>query len=113
MEAETDKGASGDYISRFREFKYQEALFELFSRQYELARVDEAREGALFQVVDVATAPERKSRPSRTLIGLGTTAGALVMLSLWVLAADALRLLRSQPERAERLSQIKRALRGH
>jgi uncharacterized protein involved in exopolysaccharide biosynthesis len=54
-----------DYISKYREFKYQEALFDLYARQFELARVDESREGALIQVVDTATAPERKSKPSR------------------------------------------------
>ena len=53
------------YVERFREFKYQETLFELFARQLELARSDEAREGPLIQVVDIATPPEVKSRPKR------------------------------------------------
>ena len=44
-----------DYLTKYREFKYQETLFELFARQYEIARVDESREGALIQVVDPAT----------------------------------------------------------
>lgn len=56
-----------DYIGRYRDFKYQETLFELYARQFELARVDESREGALIQVVDIATPPERKSRPKRAL----------------------------------------------
>jgi uncharacterized protein involved in exopolysaccharide biosynthesis len=72
---------SANYVSRYREFKYQETLFELFSRQYENARVDESREGGLIQVVDEATPPERKSSPSGsifTLVGfaLGLAAGA-------------------------------------
>lgn len=57
--------ASSDYISRYRDYKYHETLFELYARQFELARVDESREGALIQVVDVAGPPERKSRPKR------------------------------------------------
>ena len=52
-----------DYVSKYREFKYQETLFELFARQYELARVDESREGALIQVVDSRTR-RRKGRAS-------------------------------------------------
>lgn len=56
---------NGEYISRYREFKYQETLFDLYAKQYEAARVDEAREGALIQVVDVAEPPERKSAPTR------------------------------------------------
>lgn len=71
------KAGSTDYVERYREFKYQETLFELFARQLELARADEAREGPLIQVVDAATPPEVKSWPKRlnaaltwTLLGL-------------------------------------------
>ena len=42
----TDAAGGADYIGRYREFKYQETLFELYARQFELARVDESREGA-------------------------------------------------------------------
>ena len=59
------------YISRYREYKYQETLFELYAKQFELARADEGREGALIQVVDVAQAPEKKSKPQRALLALG------------------------------------------
>ena len=69
---------AGDYVNRYREYKYQETLFDLFARQYENARVDESREGALIQVVDPATPPERKSAPSRTMYAL--MAGMLGML---------------------------------
>ena len=75
-----------DYISKYREFKYQETLFELFARQYELARVDESREGALIQVVDPATPPEKKSKPKKAFIALLSTAAALMGLIVFVLA---------------------------
>ena len=45
----------------------------MFARQYELARVDESREGALIQVVDVATPPEYKSKPKRAFIAVAAT----------------------------------------
>ena len=69
---------NADYISRYRDYKYQEALFELFSRQFELARLDEARDGGLIQVVDKAQPPELKSKPRRGVIAVVTT--ALVLL---------------------------------
>lgn len=75
-----------DYISKYREFKYQETLFELFSRQYELARVDEAREGALFQVVEAAEPPEKKSRPKRAITGAIASVLAFLLLCGHVLA---------------------------
>jgi uncharacterized protein involved in exopolysaccharide biosynthesis len=60
----------GGYVAAYREFKYQEALFDLIARQYEIARVDESREGGQVQVIDIAVAPERKSRPKRSFFAI-------------------------------------------
>ena len=84
LEAGGAADADGGYVSRYREYRYQEALLEQFSRQYELARVDEGREGGLLQVVDAPQVPERRSRPKRALIGLGVSVAAGLLLSLWV-----------------------------
>lgn len=67
-----DSGADADYVGRYREFKYQELLFELMAKQYEMARLDESREGALIQVVDVAQPAEQKFKPKRSLITLAS-----------------------------------------
>ena len=85
-ELNTDSGGSTSYLSVFREFKYQESLFDLLSRQFEMARVDEARDGTLLQVVDAAQPPERRSRPRRTELVAMTAAVSLVLLVLIVLA---------------------------
>lgn len=74
-------GNGPDYVGKFREFKYQETLFELYAKQYELARVDESREGALIQVVDVATPPEKKSKPKRTVLAIAATLLSAVLLA--------------------------------
>jgi uncharacterized protein involved in exopolysaccharide biosynthesis len=79
-ERATDSSGGPDYIGRYREYKYQETLFDLYARQFELARVDESREGALIQVIDPATAPERKSKPKRALIAGGAALVAAVLL---------------------------------
>lgn len=79
-ERATDFSGGPDYIGRYREYKYQETLFDLYARQFELARVDESREGALIQVIDPATAPERKSKPKRALIAGGAALVAAVLL---------------------------------
>lgn len=67
LEGSNDEASGPGYVGKYREFKYQETLFELFSRQYELARLDESREGSLIQVVDAASPPEKKTRPKRAL----------------------------------------------
>jgi uncharacterized protein involved in exopolysaccharide biosynthesis len=78
-------GQSDEYITKYREFKYQETLFELFARQYELARLDESREGALIQVLDIATPPERKSKPKRGLIAAAASIIFGFLLAMGVL----------------------------
>lgn len=89
-EASGQTTASGPgYIGKYRDFKYQETLFELFARQYELARVDESREGPLVQVVDVAQPPERKSAPRRTLIVGGSVVSSALLIMLMLLAKAA------------------------
>jgi uncharacterized protein involved in exopolysaccharide biosynthesis len=86
LESNNTPTSSGDYISKFRDFKYYETLFELFAKQFELARVDESREGALVQVVDAAMAPERKSKPKRALIAAAAAVLTFGVLSVLLLA---------------------------
>jgi uncharacterized protein involved in exopolysaccharide biosynthesis len=85
LEASTSSDGGPDYISRYREFKYQETLFDLYARQFELARVDESRESALIQVIDPATPPERKSRPARGFAAVVTSLLAAFVLVVFVL----------------------------
>ncbi|URI09269.1 Wzz/FepE/Etk N-terminal domain-containing protein [Aquincola tertiaricarbonis] len=101
-----------DYVGKYREFKYQETLFDLFARQYELARVDESREGALIQVVDAATPPERRSKPKRSMIAAGTAVAVGLLLAVIVLFRHISRLTPISPQRAERLAALKASLRS-
>lgn len=70
----------GDYINKYREYKYQENLFELFTRQFEIAKIDESREGAVIQIVDPAQPPERKSKPKRMLIAAASSIASFLIL---------------------------------
>jgi len=105
--------ASGpDYVSKYREFKYQETLFDLFAKQYELARVDESREGGLIQVVDAAAPPEKKSKPKRLFIVLGATIGSGIILIAALLIRRSWRAAVADPINAERIERLRKAL-GH
>ncbi len=93
--SESDASSSNpDYVGKFREFKYQETLFDTMAKQYELARIDESREGALIQVVDVARPGEHRVWPKRLLIGIGAAVGGTLLLGLIFAAAGLLRLAR-------------------
>lgn len=98
-----------DYVAKYRDFKYHETLFELFSKQYELARVDESREGAVIQIVDVAQAPERKSKPKKATIAVLATLGTGFALLLFVFVRQALRNAGQDAESAAKLQNLSRA----
>jgi len=103
-------GNTNGYIEKYRNFKYQEVLFELFARQFELAKADEAREGALLQVVDAAQPPERKSKPSRALIAVMATLVTGVLVLVWIFAKQLL--VNADPEAAGKLAAIRASLRN-
>lgn len=100
-----------DYVARYRDFKYHETLFDLFAKQYELARVDESREGATIQVLDIAQPPERKSKPKKAVIAVVATLGTLILLLLWVLIRQALRNASTSAETAEKLQALRTGMR--
>ena len=60
-----------EYLRRYRDLKYQETVFELLAKEFEVAKLDEAREGSIIQVVDAAVPPDKRSSPHRTLIVIG------------------------------------------
>jgi capsule polysaccharide export protein KpsE/RkpR len=105
-----DPQSGSDYISKYRDFKYEEALFDLFARQYEMARLDESREGAIIQVVDVAQTPEWKSKPKRAQIAIVAFVVTAIALMGFVLIRAAWRQTVMQPDSASRIARIRTAL---
>jgi len=101
----------GDYITKYREFKYHETLFELFSKQFELAKVDEAREGAVIQVLDAAQAPERKAKPKKAMIAIIATLASGFALLLFVFVRQALSNAGQDSESAQKMNQLKNSWR--
>lgn len=67
-----------------REFKVQETLYELLTKQHELAKIEEAKDTSTIQVLDSAMAPDKKSKPKRLLIVLAATVVSAIAALLWV-----------------------------
>ncbi|MGH9426443.1 MAG: GumC family protein, partial [Terriglobia bacterium] len=80
-----------EYLRRFRDMKYYETLYELLARQYEIARIDEAKDATLIQVLDKAVEPERKSRPVRRKIVLVIGIVALLLACIFAYLLEARR----------------------
>ncbi|OYZ27501.1 MAG: lipopolysaccharide biosynthesis protein [Hydrogenophilales bacterium 16-64-40] len=100
-------GGNADYINRYREFKYNEVLFEQLARQYELAKIDESREGTVIQVVDTAEPPERKSKPKKAQIAMLATLASGIVLLLFVFVRRALQNAGQDPESAAKLAAVR------
>lgn len=72
-----------EYLRKLREVKYQQAVYEMLAKQYESARVDEARNSVVIQVVDPAVALDEESGPRRSLIVVLATVMTLILASMW------------------------------
>jgi tyrosine-protein kinase Etk/Wzc len=96
-----------EYLRRYRDLKYQESVFELLAKQFEIAKLDEAREGSIIQVVDAAVPPDRKSSPRRTLIVVTSTVFAFFVAVFWVWLRKRLDAAFDLPENRQRLRTIR------
>jgi uncharacterized protein involved in exopolysaccharide biosynthesis len=109
LEKPNDISGNQDYVSKYRELKYQETMFELLARQYELARLDESREGSLIQVVDEAKPAERKSWPKRGLVAVAASLVAFLVIVIFVLTRAAWRQASVHPETAAKMARLRAA----
>jgi uncharacterized protein involved in exopolysaccharide biosynthesis len=110
-EERTGKSGEGDYISKYRSFKYYETLLELFTKQYEVARLDESREGAIIQVLDVAEPPARRSSAKRAQIASVTAVGVGILLLIFVFLREAMNKAARNPNTAARFEGLRAAVR--
>ena len=99
-----------EYVRRLRDVKYYEAIFEILAKQLELAKLDEAREGAFIQVVDPATTPEKKSFPKRGMLMLGGVAAGFTFGIMFALLQGGLARMRQNPATKDKLDLLRMSL---
>ena len=100
-------GAALEYLRKLRDVKYYETIFEVLARQYELAKLEEAREGAMVQVVDPAVVPDKRSFPKRSLIVIGAGAVGLLIGLCAAFTLVGLERIKENPESAIKLEHIR------
>ncbi len=93
----------------YRDIKVQQAMLEVLIKQYEIARVDEAKEGPLVQQVDPATPPERRSKPKRSLIVLVSALGGIFLGVLAAFVRRAIKKAATDPESSQLMLQLREA----
>ena len=96
-----------EYLRRTRDLRYHEALFEMLAKQYETARIDEAKAPPLIQVIDKAVAPDKRSWPPRTLLVLLALLTSGILLMGAVLFKEKWAKIAEEPENAAHLKILR------
>ena len=102
-----------EYLNRFRDLKYHETVFELLAKEFEMAKLDEAREGSIIQVVDAAVPPDKKSFPPRVLIVVLMTLIGFFTACGWCIVSEGLRRrMKQDPSVRRRLNALRTMFRS-
>jgi len=101
-----------EFLEVSRNFKFHESIYEVLIRQYETARLDEAKDAPMIQVLDKAVPPEKETNPKRKPVVLLSALAGLLVGILWAFLREALSRARCNPTQAERLRLLRRALWG-
>lgn len=103
-------GIGVEYVRRLRELKTQEALFEQLTKQFELAKINEARDSSSLQVLDEAVVPLKKSKPARSIIVILSAVTAFFCSVFFVFIKEYLAKL--SPEDSAIMAEIKGSFRA-
>ncbi len=95
-----------EYIDKFRNVKYNQAVLEMLYKQYDLAKIDEAKDYPMIQVLDKAIPPERKSKPKRALIVILSTIVAFFLSVFYVFLKEAVAKLSNDPGRSGKFAML-------
>jgi tyrosine-protein kinase Etk/Wzc len=98
--------AGMEYLRRYRDLKYQETVFELLAKEFQIAKLDEAREGSIVQVVDPAVVPDKRSFPPRLLIVIASTVLSVFVALFWIGLRRRIALASELPENQHRIRII-------
>ncbi|MEI7815592.1 MAG: Wzz/FepE/Etk N-terminal domain-containing protein [Desulfuromonadales bacterium] len=99
-----------EYVRRLRELKTQEALFEQLTKQFEMAKISEARDSSSLQVLDEAVPPLYKSKPKRSLVVILSAVTAFFCSIFLVFIKEYLAKL--SPEDSAIMNEMKGTLKG-
>jgi len=99
--------AGMEYLRRTRDLKYAETIHQLIAQQYQMAKVDEAQNAPILQVLDAAIPPERRSYPKRAQMVLMSVVASAFLMCLIAFILEAKRQAQENPEQAEKIADLK------
>jgi tyrosine-protein kinase Etk/Wzc len=107
LSATTKRGGEGlKNLALLRDVKFNEVLFELLAKQYELAKIDEAKDAGIVQVLDYAVPPDKKSKPQRAQMVLVGSFSSLLVALLLVWLRELRERFKHDPAQTQRLRAL-------
>ena len=103
--------AGMEYVRKLRDVKYYETITELIAKQFEMAKLDEARQGAVIQVVDAAVTPDKRSFPKRTITVILAALLGFFFACGWSVLAAGFRRIKNSPDESRRLNDLRATFR--
>jgi tyrosine-protein kinase Etk/Wzc len=97
-----------EYVRKLRDLKFYEDLYELLTKQYEAAKLDEAKDAAVIQVIDKALPPEKKAKPKSVLMIMIATATGFFLSIFAAFFAEYIERSSSDPENRNRFDVLKK-----
>jgi tyrosine-protein kinase Etk/Wzc len=98
-----------EYVRKLRDVKYYETIFDILARQFEIAKLDEAKQGSLIQVIDPAVPPDRRVFPKRGLIVIGSTVAGFLLGAFIALLQAGFGRLKDDPEANVKIGALRKA----
>ena len=100
------------FADLYRRVRVQETVFELLTQQYEMARIEEAKDVPVISVIDTPGVPEKKSFPPRLIVTLLLTFLSCVTVSAWILLREAWTRVSPDDPRKQLASEVLPVLRA-
>ena len=100
-----------EYIRKVRDLKYAETIYEMLAKQFEMAKIDEAKESSVIQVLDKAVVPEQKSKPKRTMMVLLSALATGFLTILYAFIKEALNNAKKDTQTEAQLQALKNTIR--
>ncbi|MBI4839009.1 MAG: chain length determinant family protein, partial [Nitrospirae bacterium] len=97
-----------EYTRKIRDFKFNETLYGLLTQQFEAAKLDEARDSAIIQVIDKAIPPERRFKPKRTQMVMVAGISGFVISVFIAFFMEFIEKSSENPETRQRFETIKK-----
>jgi len=99
---------STEYLRKSRELRYEETLYDLIAKQYEMARVEEASDPPIVQELDKALPPNKRAKPNRKLIVVVATFGSFFFALLAAFLMEYIEKVSTDPQSKELVNTLRR-----